>query len=502
MFVLSAGLLPILLFGGCPPIPEEDEPARDRAPGAPVVELSPALATTGDDLVATVVKEGVDPEGAAVVYRYAWWADGALRTTLTSKTVPAEETRRGEVWKVEVFAADRTQESEPGTASVTIANSPPAAPTVTVTPVEPLPGDALLCAATGADADDDALTFTMSWSVDGTAWAGRGDTTTWPGDTVGAGQTGREETWTCEVTPRDDADAGLPGTGSVTILRWEGARDLGTCGATGATGPSSKDCSASLSGTPLEAELVVSAGIQAWTVPLDGTFHIEAAGAQGASAGAAFAGGLGAFASGDFELKKGDVLLIAVGQEGLGAGSEMQGGGGGGTWVVNADGTPLLVAGGGGGVRVESTQSGCGGRGGEYGGKGSAEKPESACTARKDGLGEGGVASAESWGSGGGGFLSAGGDDTNYGFGGAAWGEGLAGGAANPDYDCQSDAQGGFGGGGAGNGCYGGGGGGGYSGGEGGWVAGGGGSTNAGTTPITLAGDNVGDGWVKIDLVE
>lgn len=502
MFVLTAGFLPILFFVGCPPIPEEEAPARDRAPGAPTVSIAPEAPATGDDLVATVTKEAVDPEGAAVVYRYAWWADGALRTMLTTKTVPAEETRRGEVWKVEVFAADRSQEGEAGTAFVSIQNTPPTVVGVTVTPTEPLPGDALLCEASGEDTDGDPVQFSMRWLVDGVVWGGAATTTTWPGDTVSAGHTGRGETWTCEAAPLDDDAAGEPGSAAVTVLRWEGARELGTCGATGATGPSSKDCSGVLAGTPLAGELVVSAGIQAWTAPIAGTFHIEAAGAQGASAGAAFAGGLGAYVSGDFVLQAGDVLLIAIGQEGLGAGSETNGGGGGGTWVVNAAGEALLVAGGGGGVRAEATQSGCGGRGGEYGGKGSADKAESACVARKDGLGEGGEASSESWGSGGGGFLSGGGDDSGYGFGGASWGEGLAGGASNPDYACEIDAQGGFGGGGAGNGCYGGGGGGGYSGGEGGYVAGGGGTTNAGTTPVTLAGDNAGDGWVKIDWVE
>jgi hypothetical protein len=60
------------------------------------------------------------------------------------------------------------------------------------------------------------------------------------------------------------------------------------------------------------------------------------------------------------------------------------------------------------------------------------------------------------------------------------------------------DAQGGFGGGGAGNGCFGGGGGGGYSGGDGGRVAGGGGSFNAGTNPVALAGVGYGAGAITI----
>ncbi len=66
------------------------------------------------------------------------------------------------------------------------------------------------------------------------------------------------------------------------------------------------------------------------------------------------------------------------------------------------------------------------------------------------------------------------------------------------DDTCSNSEPGGFGGAGAGNGCWGGGGGGGYSGGDGGMIAGGGGSFNTGASPTATAGVGVGDGSIVI----
>lgn len=92
----------------------------------------------------------------------------------------------------------------------------------------------------------------------------------------------------------------------------------------------------------------VTAGIQYWTVPSNGTYRIEAWGAQGGtSASLTYNGGLGARMQGDFTLNSGEIVRILVGQQGIGT----YGGGGGGTFVVrapyNTDASILLIAGGG-----------------------------------------------------------------------------------------------------------------------------------------------------------
>jgi hypothetical protein len=126
-------------------------------------------------------------------------------------------------------------------------------------------------------------------------------------------------------------------------------------GATGSAGPSSTQINFAYSGTGLSVT-TVSAGVQSFTIPLSGVYHIDATGASGGnsytvsgtppttySAGA----GLGARVQGEFSLTAGGVLEILVGQQGdQGPGS---GGGGGGTFVLY-NGNLLIAAGGGGGA--------------------------------------------------------------------------------------------------------------------------------------------------------
>src|SRR5690606_36925042 len=104
-----------------------------------------------------------------------------------------------------------------------------------------------------------------------------------------------------------------------------------------------------------------------------------------------------------------------------------------------------------------------------FGTQGSIEAPTATCTVKATELGLGGVLSSPwDYGAGGGGFFGNGATDNIYGEGGRSWANGIVGGQALSP--CGTPAPGGFGGGGAGNGCYGGGGGGGYSGGDGGWI--------------------------------
>ena len=60
--------------------------------------------------------------------------------------------------------------------------------------------------------------------------------------------------------------------------------------------------------------------------------------------------GHGAKILGDFNLEKGQVLKILVGQKGTYNGVSYTSGGGGGTFVATSSNVPLIVAGGGGGV--------------------------------------------------------------------------------------------------------------------------------------------------------
>ncbi|MEH6538401.1 MAG: HYR domain-containing protein, partial [Psychroserpens sp.] len=100
-------------------------------------------------------------------------------------------------------------------------------------------------------------------------------------------------------------------------------------------------------------------GIQEWTVPVTGTYSIQAIGGQGGKTNTTFDQyrGEGAYMKGDFYLTAGQVLKVVVGQQGIENpnGNLANGGGhgGGGSFVwINLQTTPLIVAGGGGGGSI------------------------------------------------------------------------------------------------------------------------------------------------------
>ena len=264
-----------------------------------------------------------------------------------------------------------------------------------------------------------------------------------------------------------------------------------TGGNTGTTGPSQATMDAAYTGTTLDGDVTVTAGIQTWVVPTTGNYSIEAYGAQGYGA----FGGRGAHIYGEFNLTAGTVVKILVGQEAPpylnfpATTYNHQFGGGGGSFVTDASNAPMIIAGGGGGSHATSFITSCDGQVSQNGAAGvNASIIGAGGTA-----GNGGQQASSA--DGGGGLL------TN--------GAGIAGGIAfvnggNGGFDE------GFGGFGCGGGTsswnnYRGGGGGGYSGGGGANnsgtccpSAGGGGSFNGGTNPTDIAGVQLGDGMVVI----
>lgn len=240
-----------------------------------------------------------------------------------------------------------------------------------------------------------------------------------------------------------------------------------------------------------------------WSAPVTGVYRVTAVGAQGGHGtidNGPFVGGRGAQIIGSFKFSAGDNFLLAVGGEGSSFAGNYNGGGGGGSFFVDDDGTPLLIAGGGGGIRAYASQNGFDASITAYGMQASGGWSSAVANVKNTGLGQGGIVSAYSFGSGGAGFYSDGVDDANLGTtGGLSWIHNLGGGFGNLASYCNS--VGGFGGGGSGTGCGGGGGGGGYSGGDGGFIAGGGGSWNVGFDTLAFSGIGYGNGSILIEEV-
>lgn len=467
------------------------------------VTLSPSAVQTDDTLSVNAVVS--DPEGDPVTTTYDWYVDGVAVVTGTTDNTLSGVTwfDKDDIVKADVVATDGVNTTRVGSTTVTVSNTPPGAPGLAIDPTAPTAGDELLCEVDTAssDADADSITYTMSWTVDGVAYAAGGTsatgatfsgplTTTWTDDTVDGTDVELGQAWICTAVPSDGDDDGTPADAEVTVFEMV---EFDNCGQTGSTGPSQSACDTSYSGTTLDSEVTVTGGIQYWVVPASGSYQITAAGASGGrNTGHGYDGGDGAEMIGTFSLTGGDTLAIVVGQEGGDAGDYA--GGGGGSFVYNQTTSTLLMAAGGGGSGAENDNNTT---------HMALYKDGTAASCGKDAPAHGGGLVSGGCSGNGGGI-----DGPTYGQGGGGGfltnGQGAGGGASFLN-GATGSGTGGFGGG-ANGGGDGGGGGGGYSGGASGsgggspdGPGGGGGSYNAGTSQSNTDGANNGHGYVIIE---
>ena len=232
---------------------------------------------------------------------------------------------------------------------------------------------------------------------------------------------------------------------------------------------------------------------------MTGSYVIEAwgaSGAEGRGANEARPGGKGAYMKGTFNLTRGTLLKILVGQAGStgNTGKPLPGGGGGGTFITSSSNTALIVAGGGGGggAMTGNNHDGDPGQITEEGSQSGGSNGTGGTILRKG-------SSSDSFEAGAGGGLIGDGENGKITEGGKSFVNGGKGGKSD------NGGKGRFGGGGGGFLFPGAGGG--YSGGgvlenRGQTIAGGGGSFNSGGNPIKKEGVKEGDGKVIITLVD
>ncbi len=154
-----------------------------------------------------------DADGDPETYEYVWTVDGVSSGT-DGATLEPEASARDQAVEVTVTPVDGEDAGEALTASTTILNSAPTAPSLFVAPTGAIGGeDPLVCTivAPGTDLDDDALTYVFDWTVDGAdypesggGWVGP-TATNHPGDTVPAQDSAPGEEWTCSAYATDGA---------------------------------------------------------------------------------------------------------------------------------------------------------------------------------------------------------------------------------------------------------------------------------------------------------
>jgi len=197
------------------------------------VSLSPSAVYTNDTLTATVTTS--DDDSDVVTVSYAWYVDGSLVTETGSSLSGASWFDKLQDVYVEVTPNDGTEDGATVVSgTVTVLNTPPEAPVVSIAPTEITTGDDdLICVIETAstDADSDSLTYGFAWTTDGlpyttgggvdtgdtgAGWAGP-STTTYSGDTVPAWDTVLGGDWTCTVTPSDGSDTGSSAYATVNV---------------------------------------------------------------------------------------------------------------------------------------------------------------------------------------------------------------------------------------------------------------------------------------------
>lgn len=451
----------------------------NAAPQITALELTPDPMYT--DSILTATGTATDPEGDAISYQYEWFVNSTSVQNGSTPTLDSSFFSKGNVVQVTLTVNDAYGTGIPQSTSQTCQNTAPGAPTLTLSPGAPVEQvDDLICTidTPASDLDGDSLSYTFSWTQNGSAFTNTSSTSA--SSTVPAIATSSSDVFVCSVDTYDGTDYASTVSSSITINgEWAGAITFTPCGGTGYLGPSQSMCDGEYSGTLLDGQVSVSNGIQEWVVPSTGQYTFEVAGARGGTDGSTN----GAIINGTLTLTAGDVLHIVVGQQG----EYLTGGGG--SFVVDSNGNiPLIIAGGGGGC-FSSCPAGVEtqGRVEESGGTSGSQSRATS--------GNGGGRSNSTSGAGGGFY----GDGAGSGNEGQSFLNGAQGGVG------ESGKVGGFGGGGARGGSWGQGGGGGYSGGSCGdqsntWQGcGGGGSYNSGTNNSGVAGSNASDGYIIID---
>jgi formylglycine-generating enzyme required for sulfatase activity len=176
------------------------------------VSIAPEVAYTDTPLTAEPVGWS-DPDGDPPSYMYEWLVDGVPEGA-DSPTLSEAEFTKGQSVSVQVTPLDASSSGPPVTSlPVTILNTAPDAPGVSISPAEPTDLEDLVCSvdSPSIDPDGDTLDYATIWSVDGAPTEHTDPTL--PSSATSAGQV-----WTCEVTPNDGEVDGTSAAGSVSVV--------------------------------------------------------------------------------------------------------------------------------------------------------------------------------------------------------------------------------------------------------------------------------------------
>lgn len=183
----------------------------NAAPTVETVTLSPGTVSRADTLRCSA--RGVaDPDLDPVTLRWRWTVDDV--TVASTQDLSGELLQRGSSVRCEAIPFDGEREGPPArSGTAVVRNSAPTEPDVAFVQGTLLAGVQAQCTVPGAssDLDEDAVTYTWRWSVDGVVVATTRDTFDTSSLNVG-------QELTCEATPDDGYVRGTSGRASATIV--------------------------------------------------------------------------------------------------------------------------------------------------------------------------------------------------------------------------------------------------------------------------------------------
>ncbi len=174
--------------------------------------ISPTTANTNTVFTASVTAS--DADGDAIFVDYEWRVNGIVE--LEGEGI---DTFNGAIYfdkhdeiSVKVTPNDTTDYGTPVVSdSIIVDNTPPTSPTVNISPETHEPGDDFSCdiVVDGTDIDDDTVTYTYEWYLDGSL-------TSHSTDTISGSITIHDQHWECVATSTDGEDSG--GSDSDTVV--------------------------------------------------------------------------------------------------------------------------------------------------------------------------------------------------------------------------------------------------------------------------------------------
>ncbi|HCH62327.1 MAG TPA: hypothetical protein DFR83_05950, partial [Deltaproteobacteria bacterium] len=190
------------------------------APTVSAVTLDKSVVYTNDTLTASVASSDMD--GDSLTITYDWYVEGSSVQDGASDTLSGASSSVGfdkdeEVYVV-VSVTDGTDMTTSTSSTLTVSNTPPEAPVLTIDPSDPFTGEDLFCEVTSEsfDADGDTVTYSMAWNDDSGAYSGA-ITDVWTDDTVDGVDTAGGEVWECTATPNDGDEDGSTASESVSV---------------------------------------------------------------------------------------------------------------------------------------------------------------------------------------------------------------------------------------------------------------------------------------------